>query len=72
MFFLKNEFRSRFLPKCRAPLIMINIGTAHLEIDSKKLVINQLRDSGDKFIKCAAVQCIIITNRIATVLSKSK
>ena len=72
MFFLKNVFKSRFLLECRAPLIMTKTGTAHLETDSKMLVINQLRDSGDKVTKCTAVQCIMITKKIATVLNKSK
>ena len=71
-FFLKNVSRLRFLLRCRAPLIIIKIGTAHLEMDSKKLAINQLGDSGDRFTKCTEAQCIIITNRIAIVLSKSK
>lgn len=71
-FLRKNVFISRSLLRCKAPLIMIKTGTAHLEMDSKKSATSQLRDSGDKVTKYVAVQWIITTKKIATVLNKSK
>ena len=71
-FFLKKVLRLRFLLRCRAPLIIMKIGTAHLEIDSKRFVINQLRESIGKEVKYGAVQCMSITKKIAIGLNKSK
>ena len=72
IFFLKKVLKSRFLLRCMAPLIMMKIGTAHLEMDSKKFATSQLCELTDREVKYGAVQCIRITKNIAIGLNKSK